>query len=231
MNANEYLSMFFGDAQTITPLFVAGAMVLSFLLSMIFAIVYQYTFRGFTYSRSYIHSMVLGSMVTCMLIMAVGNNLARGMGILGTLAIIRFRTPLRDPRDSMFLFSCLGVGIACGCRMPLVAVTGTALINIAALLLHWLPFASRRDYEGLLRFGMKTGDKEAEAKLQSILTQYCASFYVLGVRDAVQGEMAEFSYQIRLLDPSYQRDIVKDLKKSGLFVDPLLLLQRNTVEL
>ena len=43
MNANEYLSMFFGDAQTITPLFVAGAMVLSFLLSMIFAIVYQYT--------------------------------------------------------------------------------------------------------------------------------------------------------------------------------------------
>ena len=152
MNANEYLSMFFGDAQTITPLFVAGAMVLSFLLSMIFAIVYQYTFRGFTYSRSYIHSMVLGSMVTCMLIMAVGNNLARGMGILGTLAIIRFRTPLRDPRDSMFLFSCLGVGIACGCRMPLVAVTGALVALVAVCLAARLRgVAALRDENGRQR--------------------------------------------------------------------------------
>src|SRR5574344_1995326 len=113
MNANDYLAMFFGTQQTLTPALILGALGLSFLLAMVFAVVYQYTFRGFTYSRSYIHTMVLGSMVTCMLIMAVGNNLARGMGILGTLAIIRFRTPLRDPRDAMFLFSCLGVGIAC----------------------------------------------------------------------------------------------------------------------
>jgi uncharacterized membrane protein YhiD involved in acid resistance len=231
MNANDYLAMFFGTQQTLTPALILGALALSFLLSMVFAVVYQYTFRGFTYSRSYIHTMVLGSMVTCMLIMAVGNNLARGMGILGTLAIIRFRTPLRDPRDAMFLFSCLGVGIACGAGMPIVAAIGTAMINGAALLLHWIPFASRREYEGLLRFGMKVGDKDAESKLQAVLTQYCSSFYVLGVRDAAQGEEAEFSYQIRLADPAYQQDVVIALKKAGCFSDPLLLLQRNTVEL
>ncbi len=231
MNVNDYLTLFFGTQEPLNPALVGGALVLSFLLAMVFAAVYQITFRGFTYSRSYVHTMVLGSMVTCMLIMAVGNNLARGMGILGTLAIIRFRTPVRDPRDAMFLFACLGVGIACGARMPLVAGIGTLAICAAALLLHWLPFASRREYEGLLRFIMPVNNKKAEESLQDILARYCTSFFLLGMREAEQGESVEYSYQIRLADPSYQQDLVMAFKKDGNFGDPVLLMQRTTVEL
>ena len=228
---NDYLATFFGTPDTLTLPSIAGALVLSFLLSMIFAVVYQITFRGFSYSRSYIHTMVLGSMVTCMLIMAVGSNLARGMGILGTLAIIRFRTPVRDPRDAMFLFACLGVGISCGSGMPLVAMVGTTLINLVALILHFAPFASRREYEGLLRFTMATNDKDSQKKVQDILIQYCDSFYVLGMRDAEQGDSVELSYQLRLVDPSYQQDIVSELKKSGSATNPVLMMQRTTIEL
>ena len=231
MNVNDYMALFFGTQEPLNPALVAGAMVLSFLLSTLFAAVYQFTFRGFTYSRSYIHTMVLGSMVTCMLIMAVGNNLARGMGILGTLAIIRFRTPVRDPRDAMFLFACLGVGIACGAGMSLVAVIGTLLICAVALLLHWAPFASRRDYEGLLRFTMPVRDAQAEQAAQDILKRFCASFYLLGMRDAEQGDTMEFSYQVRLLDPAYQQDLVSAFRNASGFSDPVLLLQRTTVEL
>jgi uncharacterized membrane protein YhiD involved in acid resistance len=228
---NDYLSTFFGTPQTLTLQTIASALILSFLLSMVFAVVYQITFRGFSYSRSYVHTMVMGSMVTCMLIMAVGSNLARGMGILGTLAIIRFRTPVRDPRDAMFLFACLGVGISCGSGMPLVAIVGTALINVVALLLHWAPFASRREYEGLLRFSMDAHDKDAKNAVHNILVQYCDSFYILGMRDAEQGNSVELSYQLRLIDPSYQQDIVSELKKSGSANDPVLMMQRTTVEL
>ena len=231
MNVNDYLTMFFGTQEALSPHVIAGAMTLSFLLSMLFAAVYQYTFRGFTYSRSYIHTMVLGSIVTCMLIMAVGNNLARGMGILGTLAIIRFRTPVRDPRDAMFLFACLGIGIACGAGMPVVAVLGTLIINTVALLLHWLPFASRRDYEGLFRFVSPANDKAAEQAVHDLLVRFCASFYLLGMRDAEQGDSVEYSYQVRLLDPAYQQDLVMAFKKTGCFSDPVLLMQRTTVEL
>ncbi len=223
--------MFFGTEETLAASTVAGAMILSFLLSMLFAVVYQYTFRGFTYSRSYIHTMVLGSMVTCMLIMAVGTNLARGMGILGTLAIIRFRTPVRDPRDAMFLFACLGVGIACGAGMPVVAAVGTVLINAVALALHWAPFASRREYEGLLRFTMQTNDTKADQAVKDALVRFCSSYYLLGMRDAEQGDCVEYSYQVRLLDPAYQRDLIDAFKKAGCFADVVLLMQRTTVEL
>jgi uncharacterized membrane protein YhiD involved in acid resistance len=231
VNVNDYLAMFFGTQEPLTPAVVAGSLVLSFLLSTVFAAVYQFTFRGFTYSRSYIHTMVLGSMVTCMLIMAVGTNLARGMGILGTLSIIRFRTPVRDPRDAMFLFACLGVGIACGAGMPLVAAIGTFLISAAALLLHGLPFASRREYEGLLRFIIPARDAKAEQEVQETLKRYCGSFYLLGMRDAAQGDAMEYSYQVRLLDPAYQQDLVLALKNAENVADPVLILQRTTVEL
>ncbi len=231
MRADDYMALFFGAHEVLTPQLVAGAMVLSFLLSLLLAVVYQFTFRGFTYSRSYIHSMVLGSLVTCMLIMAVGSNVARGMGILGTLAIIRFRTPVRDPRDAMFLFACLGVGIACGAGMSYVAVIGSVLIGTAALLLHWLPFASRREYDGLLRFIGRAGDHASEEQIREILVRYCSTFFLLGMRDAEQGLSVEYSYQVRLIDPAYQSDLVEGVKQTGAFNDVTLLMQRTTIEL
>lgn len=145
------------------PAFVLGveqllcAVLVSFVLSMMIATVYRWTYYGLSYSRSFGHTQVLASMVTATLIMAIGNNLARGLGILGTLAIIRFRTPIRDPRDIIFLFACLAVGIASGAAVFSVAVVGTLAFCAAALFLHWSPFASMRVYEGLLRFCLPAG--------------------------------------------------------------------------
>ena len=78
---------------------------------------------------------------------------------------------------------------------------------------------------------MPANDLEAEKVVHEILVRYCASFFLLGMRDAVQGESMEFSYQVRLLDPAYQKDLVVGLKKAGHFSDPVLLMQRTTVEL
>ena len=214
-----------------TPGLVLASIGLAVLLAVLVAVTYQYTFRGYTYSRSFIQSLVLGAIITCTLIMAVGSNFARGLGILGTLTIIRFRVPIREARDAMFVFAALGSGIACGAGGYLVAVAGTTAFVAAAFLLHWLPFASRREYEGMLRFSMKSGDKEVERVFADIMAQYCSSYGLLGVTDAVQGEEVECSYQIRLIDPSYRKDLVSALKKDGRFASPTLILQRTTIEL
>ena len=82
----------------------------AFFLSSIIAIVYERTFQGLSWSRGLMQSMVLGSIITCLLMIAIGDNVARGIGIVGSLAIVRFRTNLRDPRDLVFLFAALGAG-------------------------------------------------------------------------------------------------------------------------
>ena len=209
---------------------IVCSMLLAFVLCSAFATVYRWTFQGLSYSRSFVHTMVLGGMIVSMLIMAIGNNLARGLGILGTLAIVRFRSPIRDSRDMMFLFACLGTGIACGAGTYTVAVLGTFLLCAAALLLHWSPFASRRQYEGLLRFTMPAGP-ELEHRVHDAMRQCCAAFHLIAMREAIQGEAIEYAYQVRLIDPSYQSDLVDRLHEVEDVSDASLIMQRTTVEL
>ena len=226
---DEYLTVF-GAARAMGVEQVLTSLLLAFVLSSVIATVYRWTFQSLSYSRSFVHTMVLGSMIVSMLIMAIGNNLARGLGILGTLAIIRFRTPIRDPRDMMFLFASLGVGIACGSNTYTVATVGTVSICLAALLLHISPFASRRQYEGLLRFTIPA-DSLVEDEIKDVLHECCSAFYLLAMREAAQGDLIEYSYQIRLLDPSYQSELVDKLHKIDAVTDANLLMQRTTVEL
>jgi uncharacterized membrane protein YhiD involved in acid resistance len=225
----DYLTVY-GNGRVLTIEEIVYAMLLAFVLSAVFAAVYRFTFQGLSYSRAFVQTMILGSMVVAMLIMAIGNNLARGLGILGTLAIVRFRTPIRDSRDMMFLFASLGVGIACGAGVMEVAIIGTGLISAAALVMHVLPFASRREYEGLLRFILPP-DSEIENEVEDVLRHCSSAFHLIAMREAAQGDLIEYSYQIRLIDPSYQSDLVDKLHKIDGVTDASLLMQRTTVEL
>ena len=206
------------------------SLVISYVLSSVLAWAYVKTFQGLSYSRSFVHTMILGSIIVCMLIMAIGNNLARGLGILGTLAIIRFRTPIRDPRDMVFLFACFGIGIASGAATYIVGIMGTIVIVIVTFLLHWSPFASRREYEGLLRFTLPSAS-ESERVVAAALQETCASAHLIAMREAVQGDFVEFSYQVRLVDPSYQADLIEKLHAIEDLTDANLLMQRTTVEI
>lgn len=226
----DQLSSALGSARILGTEQILFALLLTFALAFVMATIYRWTFVGFSYSRSFVHTMVLGAMVVCMIIMAIGNNLARGLGILGTLAIIRFRTPVRDTRDMIFLFACFGLGIACGAGTYGVAVVSTITIAAAALILHWSPFATRREYEGLLRFLLPVGSKR-EGDIGAVLRQYCAAFHLIAMREAVQGDRIEYSYQIRLLDPSYKQELIEKMRGIDEVTESSLLMHRTTVEL
>ena len=225
----EFLTVF-NPARYLGVEQIAASILMAFVLCSVCATVYRWTHNGLSYSRTFVHALILGGMIVSMIIMAIGNNLARGLGILGTLAIVRFRTPIRDTRDMMFLFLCLGIGIACGAGTLDVAVVGTLMICAVALLLHWSPFASRRQYEGMLRFTLPY-NSSSEHEITDVMHECCSSFYMIAMRDAVQGDAVEYSYQVRLIDPSYQTDLVEKINAVNDIRDTNLLMQRSTVEL
>ena len=114
---------------------VVLALVMAFLLATVVAWVYVRTHQSLSYSRAFVQALVFGGILGAMLMLAIGNNVARGIGIVGTLAIIRFRSTMKDPRDLMFVFAALAVGIATGTRSFAVALDGTAVFAAAAFLL------------------------------------------------------------------------------------------------
>ena len=79
------------------------SLMLAFTLSSSIALTYHFTFQGSNFPNYFFQAIVLSSIVTSMIIMSVGNNLAVGFGIIGAVAIIRFRTVISDPRKIIFM--------------------------------------------------------------------------------------------------------------------------------
>ncbi len=225
---DEFLTIF-GPARVLGVGQIACSFLVSFVLCSMIAWVYRKTYEGLSYSRTFVQALILSGVIASVMIMAIGNNLARGLGILGTLAIIRFRTHIRDPRDIVFLFACLAVGISCGASVFTVAIVGAVGFCFVAWYLHIAPFSSRRDFEGLLRFVAIQGKEPVG--VARVLEQHCSSWQLIAVRAAMQGDGQEYSYHVRLHDPSCQGVLIKDLQSMAGLGNVNLLMQRATVEI
>src|SRR3989344_3437682 len=112
------ITQIFGtSAQTsvnFAPAQVAFNILFSFVLSILVAFVYQYTHKGYSYSKNFVSSLILVTLVVCVIIMVIGNSLARAFALLGAFSIIRFRTPVKDTKDIGYIFFALAVGMAAG---------------------------------------------------------------------------------------------------------------------
>lgn len=189
---------------------VTFCVLMSFALSTVLAQVYIWTHRGLSYSRSYIQTLVLGAVVSATLMTAVGNNLARGIGILGTLALIRFRSTVKDPRDMVFIFASLATGISMGVRSYGAGVTGSLIFAIVALALHWSEYGARVRYDGLLRFAI-AAHPDNDSRLRQLLDRHCQRFVLVSLREVEQGHRAEHNYHVKLRDPAQQSLFVQEV--------------------
>ncbi|MCC7430582.1 DUF4956 domain-containing protein [bacterium] len=133
---------------------------LAFLLSIFISFVYKMTHKGVAYSRSYIMTLILLALVTAMVMIAIGNNIARAFSLVGALSIIRFRTVVKDNKDTAFVFYSLAAGIACGSGALKVAIIGTVFIGVILLLLNLINYGYKNQERFLLKFMMlPDGDK------------------------------------------------------------------------
>ena len=202
--------------------------LLAFLLSSIIAVVYERTFQGLSYSRGLVQSMVLGSLISCLLMIAIGDNIARGIGIVGSLAIIRFRTNLRDPRDLVFLFSSLGVGVASGVRSYSTAVIGGLMFCLVVILLYISPFGTRRKHDGLVRFQVPSGTETA--LVTNIMQKITKHFVLITMRDVAQGQAYDYAYQVKLFNPNDNEILIGELEQIKGIRGLTYMNQETTVE-
>lgn len=217
----------YGDPITLKAALLS--LLLAFGLTQAVAAAYVYTFRGMSYSRSFVQAVALGSIVAAMLMLAINNSVAAGLGIAGSLAIIRFRTAMRDPRDMVFVFASMGAGIAAGLRAHAAAVLGTALFCVAALLLTATEFGSQRQFDGLLRFQLPaSADEDA---ISRALRRHTRTFALVTLREVAQGRAMEHAYQVRLADQARRMELLQELEQLPGIQDVSLLMQEPTVEI
>lgn len=149
--------------------------LLAFLLSTLLGIVYQKTAGDQNYSKTYLQTLILISLISAVIIQSIGDSLARGLGIMAAMAIIRFRTNLKDPRELLFLFASLAAGISCGTYAFDIAIVGTVGFSIAAFILYLSPLGPDKQFNGRLSFQISSNPKEKKY-LDHVLQHFCTSF-------------------------------------------------------
>lgn len=175
------------------------AVLVAYLLCQAIAVVYVRTHRAASYSRSFVVTLVAAGLVSSILMLAIGNNLARGVGIAGTLALIRFRTNLFDPLDTLYVFASFGTGVAAGTGNVITGVVGTAAFLTVVGTLQLSDFGARHRHDGVLRVQL-AGNGTAEAALATALSAHCRRFHAISLREVAQGEALERTYQVTLRD-------------------------------
>ena len=100
----ENLVSNFNDLTPLSFIQVATAIILSLLYSFIIAKIYLLVHRGYSYSKSYLHTMIMVSVTVALIMVIIGSEIARAFALVGAMSIIRFRNPVKDPRDVAFLF-------------------------------------------------------------------------------------------------------------------------------
>lgn len=158
-----------------TLLNVFYSMIWAFVLSSLIAITHRVTYTGHQYPKNFFQALALGSIVSAMVMMAVGDSLARGLGAFGALAVIRFRTRIQDSRNILFIFASLSVGLAIGVYGYTIAFVGTLMYCGMALLLHFTPFSTKTGMRGRLQFALTESAINLPSVL-SILEKYCVEY-------------------------------------------------------
>jgi hypothetical protein len=213
-----------------TLISILYTVLLSFLLSSLIALTYEKTFRGLSYSRHFVQALILSSIVAGMIMQAIGDNPLRGLGMLGALAIIRFRTVFKDPRDIIFMFAAVASGIACGVFGYGIAIVGTLGFCGAAIGLYYSPFGQSRYFDGMLRFNC-ISTPETRTAIETLMKQYCKNFALITLREMAQGERLDFAYHVKLKNSAAKEAFVDNIRKVQSIKDVNLMLQETTVEL
>lgn len=108
----------------------ALAMVLAFLLGLFIFFIYKRTYSGVMYSASFGASLIALALITTLVILAVSSNVILSLGMVGALSIVRFRTPVKEAMDIVFLFWAIAVGIVLAAGLLLLAVLGSLFIGV-----------------------------------------------------------------------------------------------------
>lgn len=176
------------DQSTLSWEQIAANILVSGILGFLIFISYMISHRGTIYSKKFNVSLVVLTVLTSMVMTVIGNNVALSLGMVGALSIVRFRTAIKDSRDTVYIFWTIIAGICCGVGDFIVAGIGSAFVFILFLILGAIKNNNRM-------LVIIRGDRTKEAQIQAVMYKFFGAKAVLRVKNSTT-ESIEFIYEI-----------------------------------
>ena len=200
-------------------------LIMALLCGLVISIFYRLSYRGPHYSASFVQALVILAMVTALVIMVIGNNLARAFGLVGAMSIIRFRTAVKDTQDIVFIFFSLAAGMAAGVGLKSLAFLGTFMIGLIIFTLHRVRFAQPHKKQFLLQFQFQLEGEESP--YIAILDQYCRSHKLVNMQSLGEMNQFELSFYVELRRKDQHGQMLKELNSVALVQHVRLYLDED----
>lgn len=164
----------------------------AFLVGLCIYAVYKKTFNGVIYSHSFNMSLIIMTMATALVIMGISQNVLLSLGMVGALSIVRFRTPIKDPMDLVYLFWSVIAGILSGAGFILLTIVGTVLIGLVIIL-----FANKIKVDNPYLLVVKFDKNSVGEQIEQIMKEKTKKFS-LKSKSIIQDYEIEVTYEIRV---------------------------------
>jgi len=176
------------DQTTLSWEQIAANILVSGILGFLIFISYMISHRGTIYSKKFNVSLVVLTVLTSMVMTVIGNNVALSLGMVGALSIVRFRTAIKDSRDTVYIFWTIIVGICCGVGDFIVAGIGSMFVFLLLLL-----FGAIKNNNRMLV--IIRGGRTKEAAIQAVMFKFFGAKAIMRVKNSTSDSI-EFIYEI-----------------------------------
>ncbi|MCY9515446.1 DUF4956 domain-containing protein [Paenibacillus apiarius] len=195
------LENFNSDISVVTILLT---MSIAFVIGLFIYLLYKRVFSGVLYSKSFNVSLIGMTLITALVIIAINSNLVLSLGMVGALSIVRFRTPIKDPTDLIFLFWAAVAGIVTGAGFYTLAVVGSVIVGLVLFI-----FIKSASFETPYLLIVNCDSAESEQGILQKLNSLVKRFNVK--QKTVTDSGVEMTVEVRLGqdDPRFVNEITK----------------------
>ncbi|NLZ75561.1 MAG: DUF4956 domain-containing protein [Erysipelotrichia bacterium] len=176
----------FNSSVTIEMILISVA--IAFAISLFIVFIYKKTFSGVVYNKSTVLTIVIISMVTAMVIRTINSNLSLSLGMVGALSIVRFRTAIKEPVDTAFLFWAITAGIMTGAGLYVISVVGSLFLGILYYVIYLVDVKAKSQYLLVIAY-REDGTGAVENIIKSISKKKLKS-------KSLSGNLMELTYEV-----------------------------------
>lgn len=193
-----------------SPQSIVINLLIALAAGLIIGFIYKKTHKGLSYSQSFVVTLVLMSITVSAVMMVIGSNLARAFALVGALTIVRFRTVVKDTKDTAFIFFALTEGIASGTGNYILTVYSTFFIGVVAIILAKTNFGSMHRSEFILRFrfNRESGDEEGYV---NFIAERAKQSTIIHIEPSEDGIYLTLTYDLILKTGLTSQEIVTGL--------------------
>jgi hypothetical protein len=212
MDFTTFLTNFQDATDVFSTADVVFTIILGFVLALVIAWVYKSTYTGVAYTQSYVHTLILMTMVVAVIMLIIGSNIARAFALVGALSLVRFRNAVKDTRDVGYIFYAMAIGMAVGTRFYLLAAVGTIIISFILWGMVSLNLFAKDIKEQILKIRLP-GDMNYETLFDSIFARYLNRFNLIAVETVQAGAQTELVYGVEFKRESQTQAFLNELRQ------------------